>query len=78
MKAKNLRRLQKTMALLVCMQAAAEEGADTDLGDALAIVVALVGESLRGPRSPGGRDMTTTLKSETKAYSRALSGRITQ
>lgn len=43
-----LRRLQRTMALLVCVQAAAAEGTDADLGDALAIVVALVAESLAG------------------------------
>lgn len=43
-----LRRLQRTMAVLVCLQAAAEEGTEADMGDALAVVVALVAESLRG------------------------------
>lgn len=43
-----LRRLQRTMAVLVCMQAAAAEGTEADLGDALAVVVALVAESLAG------------------------------
>lgn len=43
-----LRRLQRTMAVLVCMQAAADEGTEADMGDALAVVVALVAESLQG------------------------------
>lgn len=43
-----LRRLQRTMAVLVCLQAAAEEGTEADMGDALAVVVALVAESLAG------------------------------
>jgi hypothetical protein len=43
-----MRRLQKLLAVLVCIQAAAEEGTDFDVGDALAVVVALVDETLRG------------------------------
>lgn len=43
-----IRRLQRTMAVLVCLQAAADEGTEADMGDALAIVVGLVAESLRG------------------------------
>lgn len=43
-----IRRLQRTMALLVCIKAAAAEDTKADLGDALAVVVALVDESLRG------------------------------
>ena len=43
-----IRRLQRTMALLVCIQAAAAEDTEADLGDALAVVVALVGDSLQG------------------------------
>ena len=43
-----IRRLQRTMAVLVCIQAAAAEDTEADLGDALAVVVALVDESLRG------------------------------
>lgn len=53
-----LRRLQKTMAVLICLQAAAEEGTEADMADALAVVVALVRESLasldRLEASPGG------------------------
>jgi hypothetical protein len=41
-----IRRLQRTLAVLVCIQAAAAEGTDADLGDALTVVVALVSESL--------------------------------
>lgn len=43
-----IRRLQRTLSVLVCIQAAAAEGTDADLGDALAVVVALVTESLAG------------------------------
>ena len=43
-----IRRLQRTMAVLVCIQAAAAEDTEADLGDALAVVVALVGDSLQG------------------------------
>jgi hypothetical protein len=43
-----IRRLQRTMAVLVCIQAAAAEDTEADLGDALAVIVALVGDSLRG------------------------------
>lgn len=43
-----IRRLQKILAVLIALQAAATEGAEFDVGDALAVVVALVGESLRG------------------------------
>lgn len=43
-----IRRLQRTMAVLVCIQAAAAEDTEADLSDALAVVVALVDESLRG------------------------------
>jgi hypothetical protein len=41
-----IRRLQRTVAVLICLQAAAEEGTDADMGDALAVVVALVNEWL--------------------------------
>ena len=43
-----IRRLQRTMAVLVCIQAAAAEDTEADLGDALAVIVALVGDSLQG------------------------------
>jgi hypothetical protein len=43
-----IRRLQRTMAVLVCIQAAAADDTEADLGDALAVVVALVGDSLQG------------------------------
>lgn len=43
-----IRRLQRTLAVLICLQAAAEEGTEADLADALTVVVALVSESLAG------------------------------
>ena len=43
-----IRRLQRTMALLVCIQTAAAEDTEADLGDALAVIVALVEDSLQG------------------------------
>jgi len=43
-----IRRLQRTMAVLVCLQAAAEEDTDADMGDALAVLVELLDESLTG------------------------------
>lgn len=42
------RRLQKVLAVLIALQAAAEEGADFDVGDALAVVIPLLNESLAG------------------------------
>jgi len=41
-----MRRLQRTLAVLVCIQAAAAEGTDADMGDALAVVVTLVTDSI--------------------------------
>jgi hypothetical protein len=43
-----LRRLQRTMAILIACQAAAEEGAKFDMADALTVIVALIAESLAG------------------------------
>jgi hypothetical protein len=43
-----MRRLQKVLAVLIAVQAAAEDGADFDMGDALAVVIPLVNESLAG------------------------------
>jgi hypothetical protein len=43
-----LRRLQKTMAVLICLQAAAAEDTEADMGDALLVVIGLVAESLAG------------------------------
>ena len=42
------RRLQKVLAVLIALQAAADEGTDFDVGDALAVVIPLVAESLAG------------------------------
>lgn len=42
------RRLQQAMAIVIACQTAAEEGADFDVPDVLAVVAALLGESLRG------------------------------
>ena len=43
-----IRRLQRTMAVLVCIQAAAADDTEADLGDALAVIVGLVEDSLQG------------------------------
>lgn len=43
-----MRRLQKVLAVLIALQAAAEGGAGFDIGDALAVVIPLVNESLAG------------------------------
>jgi hypothetical protein len=43
-----MRRLQKARAVLSAIQAAAEDGAEFDVGDALAVVVALIDGSLAG------------------------------
>lgn len=41
-----IRRLQKTQALLICIKCAADEGVEFDVADALAIIVAMIEESL--------------------------------
>lgn len=46
--AKELRRLQKTHALLVAVQFAANHDAEFDVSDALAVIVALIDDSLAG------------------------------
>lgn len=38
----------RAMAIVIACQTAAEEGADFDVPDVLAVVAALLGESLRG------------------------------
>lgn len=43
-----IRRLQKTQALLICIQYAADDEVDFDVGDALAVVVKLIDESIDG------------------------------
>lgn len=43
-----MRRLQKVLAVLIALQAAAEEGTEFDVGDALAVVIPLLHESLAG------------------------------
>lgn len=43
-----MRRLQKVLAVLIALQAAAEEGTDFDVADALAVVIPLVNETLAG------------------------------
>ena len=46
--ANELRRLQKTHALLIAVQFAANHDAEFDVSDALAVIVALIDESLAG------------------------------
>lgn len=41
-------RLRKTHAVLIAIQFAANHDAEFDVGDALAVVVALIGESIAG------------------------------
>lgn len=41
-----IRRLQNTQALLIAVHYAANEEAEFDVSDALAVIVALIGESL--------------------------------
>lgn len=43
-----IRRLQKTQALLICVQYAADDEVDFDVGDALAVVVTLIDDSITG------------------------------
>lgn len=43
-----IRRLQKTQALLICVQYAADEDVDFDVADALAVIVELIDESITG------------------------------
>lgn len=43
-----LRRLQKIMAVLIACQVAAEEGAEFDVADVIAVAIALLRESLAG------------------------------
>lgn len=43
-----IRQLQKTHALLICIQYAADDEVDFDVADALAVVVTLIDESLAG------------------------------
>ena len=43
-----MRRLQKTQALLIAIQHAAREGVEFDAADAIAVVVDLVEETLAG------------------------------
>jgi len=43
-----MRRLQKVVAVLIALQVAAEEGTEFDVGDALAVVIPLVNESIAG------------------------------
>lgn len=42
------RRLQQVLAIVVACHAAAENGTEFDMPDVLAVVIALLGESLRG------------------------------
>lgn len=42
------RRLQKVLAVLIALHAAVEEGAEFDVGDALAVLIPLVNEALAG------------------------------
>ena len=46
--ADEIRRLQKTRSLLIAVQFAANHEAEFDVGDALAVIVALVHESIAG------------------------------
>jgi hypothetical protein len=43
-----IRRLQRTAALLNCMQVAAAEDTDVDMADALDVICRLIDESLQG------------------------------
>ena len=43
-----IRRLQKTQALLICVQYAANDEVDFDVADALAVIVKLIDKSLAG------------------------------
>jgi hypothetical protein len=43
-----IRRLQKTQALLICIQYAADDEVDFDVADALAVVVTLIDDSITG------------------------------
>jgi hypothetical protein len=43
-----IRRLQKTQALLICIQYAADDEVDFDVADALAVIVTLIDESITG------------------------------
>jgi hypothetical protein len=43
-----IRRLQKTQALLICVQYAADDEVDFDVADALAVIVTLIDESIDG------------------------------
>lgn len=42
------RRLQQVLAIVVAVRVAADEGAEFDVADALAVVASLLGDSLRG------------------------------
>jgi len=46
--ADEIRRLQKTQALLIAVHHAANEEVEFDVSDAIAVIVALVEDSLRG------------------------------
>ena len=43
-----IRRLQKISALLICIQYAANDEVDFDVGDALAVIVKLLDKSIAG------------------------------
>lgn len=43
-----IRRLQKTQALLICVQYAADDEVDFDVADALAVIVTLIDDSIDG------------------------------
>lgn len=43
-----IRHLQKTQALLICVQYAADDEVDFDVADALAVIVTLIDESITG------------------------------
>lgn len=43
-----IRRLQKTQALLICIQYAADDEIDFDVADALAVIVTLIDQSITG------------------------------
>jgi hypothetical protein len=43
-----IRRLQKTHALLICIQCAADDEVDFNIADALAVVVKLIDKSIAG------------------------------
>ena len=46
--ANEIRRLQKTQAVLIAVQFAANHDAEFDVSDALAVIVALIDDSLAG------------------------------